>query len=76
MSLIKEVVPQDHYCLYILMENGSSVTLNFESRLQTIRFGVLSDENVFRSVETNGTFIRWGKKVEISVDEVFQLAQK
>lgn len=76
MSLIKSVTARDHYCLEILLENGSSVTLNLESRVHTVRFGVLSDQAFFRQVDTDGIYIRWGKKVEISVDEVFQLAQK
>jgi hypothetical protein len=58
------------------MENGSSVVLNLESRLQTVRFGVLADRELFNRAATDGTYIRWDKKVEISVDEVFQLAQK
>ncbi len=76
MSRIKKVVARAHYCLEILLDNGSSVTLCLENRLQTIRFAVLSDKALFESVDTDGIYIRWGKKVEISIDEVFQLAQK
>ena len=38
MSRIKEVVPKDDYRLEVLLDNGSSVTLNLESRLKTVRF--------------------------------------
>lgn len=76
MSRIQMVTPKDHYCLEVLLENGSSVVLNLENRLQTIRFGILSDKELFSHVTTDGTYIRWGKNVEISVNEVFQLAQK
>lgn len=76
MTRIKKVVPKDNYCLEVLLENGSSVVVNLESRLQTVRFGVLEDRELFNRPVTDGTYIRWEKKVEISIDEVFQLAQK
>ena len=76
MSLIQTVIPKDNYCIEVLLDNGSSIVLNLESRLQTIRFGVLSNQELFRRATTDGTYIRWDKKVELSVDEVFQLARK
>jgi hypothetical protein len=76
MSHIKEIVPMDDYRLEVLLENGSSITLNLESRLQTVRFGILADKDFFRQATTDGSYIRWGNKIEISVNEVFQLAQK
>jgi hypothetical protein len=47
-----------------------------ENRLHTLRFGLLSDKSFFSQVTTDGSFIRWGDKIEISIHEVFQLAQK
>lgn len=76
MSQIKEVVPKDNYRLEVLLENGSSITLNMESRLGTIRFGFLADKAFFNRATTDGKYIRWDNKIEISVSEVFQLAQK
>lgn len=76
MSYIKEIVPKDDYKLEVLLENGSSITLNLESRLQTLRFGILADKEFFRKATTDGSYIRWDNKLEISVNEVFQLAQK
>lgn len=76
LSHIKNVVPKDGYCLEVLLDNGSSVTLNLESRLQTVRFGMLADKDLFKQATTDGSYIRWGNKIEISVNEVFQLAQK
>jgi hypothetical protein len=37
---------------------------------------MLSDVELFRRATTDGSYIRWNNKVEISVNEVFQLAQK
>ena len=45
-------------------------------RLGHIRFMALADIAVFEKVSTDGQFIRWGNKAEISLNEVFQLAQK
>ena len=76
MSRIKDVVPKDDYRLEVLLDNGSSVILNLESRLQTVRFGMLSDKQFFKRVTTDGICIRWENKIEISLSEVFHLAQK
>lgn len=69
-------MPQDDYRLEVQLDNGSSVTLNLESRLQTVRFGQLADKELFKRAVTDGSYIRWNGKVEISVNELFQLAQK
>lgn len=76
MSCIKKVVPKDDYRLEVLLDNGSSVMLNLESRLQTVRFGMLSDKQFFKRVTTDGICIRWDNKIEISLSEAFYLAQK
>ena len=76
MSHIKSVVPKEDYKLEVFLDNGSSITLNLESRLQTVRFGMLADKEFFRQATTDGSFIRWDNKIEISVNEAFQLAQK
>lgn len=76
MSRIKSVVPKEDYRLEVQLDNGSSITLNLENRLQTVRFGILSDKQFFKKAVTDGICIRWDNKIEISVNEVFQLAQK
>lgn len=76
MSNITGLVPRDDYRLEVLLDNVSSVTLNLESRLETIRFGMLADKALFMRATTDGSFIRWDNKAEISVNELFQLAQK
>lgn len=76
MSKIKNVEIRDNFCLHVDLENGSSILLNLESRLQTVRFGLLADKDFFKCVSTDGDFIRWGDQIEISINEIFQLAQK
>lgn len=76
MSRITNIVPQEDYRLEVQLDNGSSITLNLESRLQTVRFGMLADKELFARATTDGSYIRWDNIIEISVNEVFQLAQK
>ena len=76
MVHIREVIPREGYRLEVILENGSSLILNLESRLKTVRFGMLADQDFFRRVTTDGTCVWWGKKIEVSLNEVFQLAQK
>jgi len=76
VSQITKVVPKEDYCLDIILDNGSSIQLSLESRLETIRFGMLADAELFRKATTNGICISWEGKVEISLTEAFQLAQK
>lgn len=74
MNLIENVMPMADYKLQVLLMNGSSITLNLESRIQTVRFGMLANKEFFQHVTTDGSYIRWGNKIEISVNEIFQLA--
>ena len=76
MTHIKSVVPKEDYRLEVRLDNGSSIILNMENRLGTIRFGMLSNKEFFKQATTDGINIRWDNKIEISVSEVFQLAQK
>lgn len=76
MSKITGLVLKENYRIEVLLDNGSSVTLNLESRLDTVRFGQLSDKALFQRAVTDGDYIRWDEKIEVSVNELFQLAQK
>lgn len=76
MNKIKDVIPKEDYRLEVLLENGSSIILNMANRLSNIRFSMLADKKFFQSATTDGDFVRWGYEIEISLNEVFQLAQK
>ena len=76
MSIINGLETLEVYRIELLLDNGSSVRLNLESRMETIRFGMLADKEFFKRATTDGSFIRWDNKVEISINELFQLAQK
>lgn len=76
MTRIKCVVPGDGYRLEVQFENGCTVILDFTERLHTVRFGMLADRAFFMSAKTDGDFISWGGRIEITASEVFLLAQK
>jgi len=74
MSRIVSVTPKDDYCIEVVLDNGNSAIIDFTSRLHTVRFSLLSDKDYFNTVTTDGTFVRWNYKIEISVGEIFELA--
>lgn len=76
MNKIIAVIPKEGYRLEVLLENGSSIILNMANRLSNIRFSMLAEQEFFKKVTTDGNFVRWGNEIEISLSEVFQLAQK
>lgn len=76
MIHIKNAVARADYRLEVLLDNGSTIILNLESRLSTARFSMLREEGFFEKVRTDGNFISWEDKLEISVSELFQLLQK
>lgn len=76
MSLIKTVIPHEDFHLEILLDNGCSIHLNLEPKLHTVRFNMLSDKSFFNKATTDGVYIYWESKLELSIHEVFQICQK
>jgi hypothetical protein len=71
LSHIQKITIKEDYKLEALLDNGSNIILNLKSRLGTIRFSTLADSVFFATATTDGSFIRWGDQVEISVNELF-----
>ena len=76
MIRITEVHPKEDYQLEVILDNGSSIMLNLQPKLKTLRFGLLRDVDFFQCADTDGSMIRWDGKVEISISEVFQMIKK
>lgn len=76
MTHIERIAIHENYLLEAYLDNGSIITLCLKNRLKTLRFAFLADPDFFASAATDGRFIRWEDKVEISLTELFQLAQK
>jgi len=73
---IEHIAIHENYRLEAQLDNGSTITLSLKPRLKTLRFAFLADPDFFARATTDGRFIRWDDKVEISLTELFQLAQK
>ena len=76
MIRIAKVTPREQYLLEVLLTNGTTDVLNMAARLESIRFMSLTDKGFFDSVTSDGLFLRWGGQIEVSLSEVFHLAQK
>lgn len=76
MTQIKRVIPNDDYLLEVQLENGNSMIIDFSHKLHTVRFGMLDDKTFFQRARTDGNFVRWDNKIELSASELFQMAQK
>lgn len=76
MVSIKSAAPLSGHRVEVQLNNGHSVTVDFTGKLHTVRFGKLKDEEFFRNFTVIDDFvIRWGRILEVSLNEVFELAQ-
>jgi len=67
MRQIDKVTPKANYMLEVLLDNGNSVILDFTSRVTTVRFSLLREKTFFCKVTTDGTCVRWGNDIEVSL---------
>lgn len=76
MVRITKVTVRERHRLEVLLDNDTIVILNMVPRLNSVRFAALKEQAVFEQATTDGQYIRWGNQVEISLSEIFHLAQK
>lgn len=75
MNHIIDVKPKEDYCIEVTLENGSKLTVGMKKRLNTVRFCSLTDIELFNQVSFDLHSIRWNKMIEISLNELFQMAR-
>jgi hypothetical protein len=74
MGYIKSVVAMKDYRLFIEMESGSSVIVDFSGKLHTMKYAALADEKIFNSVETDGDYVIWGSGlVRVTAGELMDI---
>lgn len=75
---IIRVEPMQGCVLRVVFDNGNSVTVDFSPRLKTFRFGILKDETVWRTADTDSVFVHWHQSglnvVEVAYDEIMKMA--
>lgn len=71
MHYIERVSPLPNYCLEVEMKNGSSATVDFKPRLNSAKYMVLKNEEIFKMVTTDGNYVIWQNGlVKITAKEV------
>jgi hypothetical protein len=74
-SFIKAVVPMRGHRLFMDMESGSSVIVDLSDKLDTVTYGALRDERLFRTVRTDGDYVIWGNSlVKVTARELLDVA--
>lgn len=61
----KSVHAYPNYRLEVLMGTGTTICFDFRSRMNTVRFGGLKDEELFRNVRTDGRYLIFEKAGKI-----------
>jgi len=62
------------YRLFMEMESGSSVIVDLSAKLDTIKYGELEDEQLFKKVRTDGNYVIWGNnQVKVTVRELLDV---
>ncbi len=76
MAMIKRAVPYEGYRILIELTNGNSIIIDFESKLNTLRFCMLENKDLFKRVYTDGYSIIWNKgKLRVSMSEIMEMLQ-
>lgn len=66
-SYFKSVQTLDGHKLKVVMETGTIIHFDFSKRLNTARFGELKDEEFFKSVTSDGSFLIFQKKGKLAI---------
>lgn len=76
MTMISKVVPYNDYRILVELTNGHSIIIDFESKLDTLRFCMLENKDVFRRVYTDGFSILWNEgELKVSMSEIMEMLQ-
>lgn len=75
MPTIISIQPMCNYMIKVRFNNGTALTLDMKQKLKTMRFQQLEDKKLFCGAVTDGYCIRWNEFIEISVTEIFEIAQ-
>ena len=77
MAIISKVVPYEDYKIFIELSNGHGIVMDFESKLDTLRFCMLENKDIFRRVYTDGYSVLWNHgKLRVSISKVMEMLQQ
>ncbi|MDE6209747.1 MAG: hypothetical protein K2M73_08780 [Lachnospiraceae bacterium] len=76
MPIIDKVTPLSDYKLLVELINGQALVLNFESKLNSLRFNIIENKDIFKRVSTDGFSVLWNKgKLRVSLGEMIEMLQ-
>lgn len=76
MTMISKVIPYEDYRVLIELTNGHGIIIDFETKLDTLRFCMLENKDLFRRVYTDGFSLLWNKgKLRVSMSEIIEMLQ-
>lgn len=76
MPKITAVEPMNEYRLKVGFNNGNTVILDLSEKVKTTRFCQLIKSDLFLQAKTDCDRVYWNELMELSVTELFELAQK
>lgn len=77
MPMIKSVVACEDYRVLVELSNGHAIILDMECKLNTIRFSMLSNKDIFKKVYTDGFSVLWQHGVvRLNFAEIIQMLQR
>ncbi len=76
-STIKDVEALENGTIKVIFETGNAMTVDLSPKFITSSFGILKNENVWNSVDTDGSSVYWYQDtidvVELSYDELMRM---
>ncbi len=74
MSYISAVLPMKDFRLFMVMEGGSTATVDLSGKLHTAKYAELADEGFFRTARTDGDYVIWGEgRLRLTVNELMEV---
>lgn len=76
MGKILDVTTSANFLVSVRFDNNHSVTLDMKSKLVTVRFSELADEEVFKAATTDGKSILWPGGISMAISEIMAIVTK
>lgn len=76
MPRIVWVEPTPDYRLAVYFDNAISVAFDLSQKVQATRFRQLLEPGLFMRARADGDRVYWNEFAELSVSELFELAQR
>jgi len=74
LNYIRSVLPVKGHRLFLDMQSGSNVMVDFSGKLNTMKYAKFADEAFFQTAETDGNYVIWGNgKVRLTVNELLEI---